>query len=89
MLEKYSKTKSFMFVRKRKAARRKRQGATTTQASAAGPNAEEYEGEEEDGGAEKDVPSYAEHTFTFQAFEKVSRHLCGLVQVDCEIAIRN
>ncbi|ORX39175.1 timeless protein-domain-containing protein [Kockovaella imperatae] len=70
MLERYSKNKSFMFVRKRKAARRKRKAGEATQAP--GPTAEEYAGDEEgeDDGAEKDTPSYAEHTFTFQAFEK-------------------
>ena len=72
MLERYSKTKAFMFVRKRKAARRKRKAGAGTQGP--GPTAEEYAGDDdegEDGGAEKDTPSYAEHTFTFQEFEKV------------------
>ena len=77
MLERYSKTKAFMFVRKRKAARRKRKAGAGTQGP--GPTAEEYAGDDEegeDGGAEKDTPSYAEHTFTFQEFEKVCSMFC-------------
>lgn len=76
MLERYSKTKTFMFVRKRKAARKKRQNA-----AAAGddevsgqqsdlPTNDEIE-HEEDLQAEKNMPSYAEHAFTFTSFEKV------------------
>jgi replication fork protection complex subunit Tof1/Swi1 len=74
MLEKYSKTKSFMFIRKRKAARRKRKLTQDTpgeEGSSAIPQDEEEEGEG-DGGADRDAPSYREHAFTFQSFEKVS-----------------
>jgi replication fork protection complex subunit Tof1/Swi1 len=60
MLEKHSKEKGFMLVRKKKArARKKKQIA---------------EGREEDGeeeGLEKDMPTYAEHQFEFATFEQV------------------
>ena len=59
-----------MFVRKRKAARKKRKQVETAGPEASMP--EEYAGEEEgDGEADRDTPSYAEHQFTFEAFEKV------------------
>ena len=72
MLERYSKNKSFMFIRKRKAARRKRLADKNGESQ--GPTAEEYAGDDEegDGGDDRDAPSYAEHAFTFQTFEKVS-----------------
>jgi replication fork protection complex subunit Tof1/Swi1 len=83
MLEKYSKTKAFMFVRKRRAARRKRKlvESVTSTGEEGGPSTipEEYAGEVEEGegegigGADRDAPSYREHTFTFQSFEKVRR----------------
>lgn len=73
MLERYSKTKAFMFVRKRKAARKKRKAlANDPEAAAQQTQVEENDGEnEEDIQAERDMPSYAEHTFTFTSFEKV------------------
>ncbi|ORY33101.1 timeless protein-domain-containing protein [Naematelia encephala] len=67
MLEKYSKNKAFMFVRKRKAARKKRKAIEALPETAALP--EEY-GNEEDVEPERDTPSYAEHAFTFTSFEK-------------------
>ncbi|WWD21366.1 hypothetical protein CI109_105851 [Kwoniella shandongensis] len=71
MLEKYSKTKAFMFVRKRKAARKKRKQAVEDPNGTAGGIPEEYGNEEEaDLEPDKEAPSYAEHAFTFQAFEK-------------------
>lgn len=67
MLERYSKTKAFMFVRKRKAARKKRKVVEEH-----GSLPEDYDGEnEEDIQAEKDMPSYDEHAFTFTTFERV------------------
>ena len=66
MLEKYSKTKTYMFVRKKQRPVRRRQlkGDDTA------PIPEEYENEEEVE-PEPDAPSYKEHVFTFTAFEKV------------------
>ncbi|ODO09506.1 topoisomerase 1-associated factor 1 [Cryptococcus amylolentus CBS 6273] len=75
MLERYSKTKSFMFIRKRKNTHRKRKEQQVD------PNdseevrrrtiPEEYGNEEEaDQGPDQDAPSYEEHAFTFQGFEK-------------------
>lgn len=56
-----------MFVRKRKAARKKRKVIEEQ-----GSLPEDYDGEnEEDVQAEKDMPSYAEHAFTFTSFEMV------------------
>lgn len=74
MLERYSKTKAFMFVRKRKASRRKRKAqAEDPEGAAQQTQVEENVGEnEEDIPAERDMPSYAEHAFTFTSFEKVS-----------------
>ena len=78
MLEKYSKNKSYMFIRKRKTVRRKRKAAEAADAAGkegegSAPIPEDYQGvdEEETALAEKDAPTYAEHAFTFQAFEKV------------------
>ena len=71
MLERYSKTKSFMYVRKRKAARKKRKEAAENQDGTLPVPDEDVE-HEEDIQAEKDMPSYAEHAFTFTAFERVS-----------------
>ncbi|WVF65442.1 hypothetical protein IAT40_000170 [Kwoniella sp. CBS 6097] len=71
MLEKFSKNKAFMFIRKKKAARKKRQQNQQDPTESSGMP-EEYGNEEEEalGGADQDAPSYAEHAFTFQAFEK-------------------
>jgi replication fork protection complex subunit Tof1/Swi1 len=71
MLERYSKTKSFMYVRKRKAARRKRKEQAENPDGTLPVPDEDVE-HEEDLQAEKDMPSYAEHAFTFTAFERVS-----------------
>ena len=71
MLERYSKSKSYMFIRKRKAAKKKRKAEDE---NGSAPLPEEY-GEDEEAGildGDDDTPSYAEHAFTFQAFEKVS-----------------
>ncbi|KAE8543703.1 topoisomerase 1-associated factor 1 [Cryptococcus gattii VGV] len=79
MLEKYSKTKAFMFIRKRKNTHKKRKerqaasqaNADREQQGESRRIPEEYEDEEE--GAfdpDQDGPSYAEHAFTFQSFEK-------------------
>ena len=58
-----------MFVRKRKAARKKRK-QIEDRAEPSMP--EEYAGEEEgDADVDRDSPSYAEHQFTFAAFETV------------------
>lgn len=60
-----------MFVRKRKAARKKRKAIEDDPSLQT--QVEENDGEnEEDIQAERDMPSYAEHTFTFTSFEKVS-----------------
>jgi replication fork protection complex subunit Tof1/Swi1 len=72
MLERYSKTKSFMYVRKRKAARKKRKEQAENPDDTLPVPDEDVE-HEEDLQAEKDMPSYAEHAFTFTAFERVSR----------------
>ena len=70
MLEKYSKAKAFMFVRKRKAARKKRKQEDAQLRQGSMPL--EYGGEEEvDSEADREAPTYAEHAFTFASFEKV------------------
>ncbi|WVQ93115.1 hypothetical protein IAU59_000179 [Kwoniella sp. CBS 9459] len=70
MLEKFSKNKAFMFIRKKKAARKKRQQNLQNPAESGGMP-EEYGNEEEEAlGPDQEAPSYAEHAFTFQAFEK-------------------
>ncbi|OCF42971.1 topoisomerase 1-associated factor 1 [Kwoniella heveanensis CBS 569] len=70
MLEKFSKNKAFMFIRKKKAARKKRQQNLQNPAESSGMP-EEYGNEEEEAlGPDQEAPSYAEHAFTFQAFEK-------------------
>lgn len=79
MLDKYSKNKTFMFMRKRKASRKKRLGAEKAKAATDGeaPIPEEYAySEEEDNVPDKEAPSYAEHAFTFAAFEKVGTLMC-------------
>lgn len=74
MLEKYSKSKSYMFIRKRRAAKKKKKLAEDAEGGTA-LIPEDYGGEDEEAGmmdGDADTPSYAEHAFTFQAFEKVS-----------------
>lgn len=93
MLEKYSKTKSFMFVRKRKAQRRKKKAAEAAAAGQAPPLPEEYGGDDEDeegalGQPDRDAPSYSEHQFTFKAFETVSEGMNSWIQVADEVEIR-
>lgn len=61
-----------MYVRKRKAARKKRKTMESGPPEASMP--EEYAGDEEgDAEPDRDTPSYAEHQFTFEAFEQVCR----------------
>lgn len=75
MLEKYSKSKSYMFIRKRRAAKKKKKAIDDANADGSVPLPEDYAGEDEEAAilnGDEDVPSYAEHAFTFQAFEKVS-----------------
>lgn len=68
MLERYSKNKQFMFVKK--TTKRKKNKAQTDRDGVA-PVPEEYENDSEDEGVpDDDAPSYAEHTFTFTKFEK-------------------
>ena len=73
MLEKHSKSKTYMFIRKRKAAKKKK----AQEESGAAPIPEDYVGEDEEAilRGDDDTPSYKEHAFTFQAFEKVCRKL--------------
>lgn len=70
MLEKYSKNKGFMYVRKKKARRANKK--KKKQVDADGKDMPEEYGDDEglDEG-DRDVPSYAEHQFTFTAFEQV------------------
>nr|XP_018259274.1 topoisomerase 1-associated factor 1 [Kwoniella dejecticola CBS 10117]OBR81432.1 topoisomerase 1-associated factor 1 [Kwoniella dejecticola CBS 10117] len=73
MLEKYSKNKAFMFIRKKKAARKKRkQRDEAMKEPDSTQNIPEEYGNEEEEALEPDAeaPSYAEHAFTFNAFEK-------------------
>jgi replication fork protection complex subunit Tof1/Swi1 len=72
MLEKYSKTKSFMFVRKRKAQRKKKKAAEEAAASGRPVPDAEDENVGSDGEADRDAPSYGEHQFKFRDFEMVS-----------------
>lgn len=90
MLEKYSKNKGFMYVRKKKARRavRKRK-EDATEAGKEVP--EEYVDEEEVAGVmegDKDLPSYAEHQFTFTAFEQVSKVVWSFCLVADGVEIR-
>jgi len=83
MLEKYSKNKSYMFVRKRRAAKSKRKADDAREGSTA--IHEDYNDEDEEAAlleADKDMPSYAEHAFTFQSFEKVSKQSLFLIEAD-------
>jgi len=85
MLEKYSKNKSYMFVRKRRAAKSKRKSNEGRDGSA--PIAEDYDQEDEEAAlleADKDMPSYAEHAFTFQSFEKVRIRRFLLTKTDMQ-----
>lgn len=72
MLEKYSKSQAYMFVRKRKRANAKRKAPKSALDSAA-PIPEEYAAgsDEDEEEADADAPSYAEHAFTFTSYEKV------------------
>ncbi|WWC73002.1 uncharacterized protein I206_106966 [Kwoniella pini CBS 10737] len=73
MLEKYSKNKAFMFIRKKKAARKKRKqrDEAMKEPESANKIPEDYGNEEEEAfGPDAEAPSYAEHAFTFKAFEK-------------------
>lgn len=74
MLEKYSKTKSFMFVRKRKAQRKKKKAAEEAAASGRPVPDAEDENVGSDGEADRDAPSYGEHQFKFREFEMVCLH---------------
>ena len=68
MLEKHSKNNSYMFVRKRK-------GLSGKKKKGEDDGRPEYDDEDEEAGileGDKDMPSYAEHQFKFQTFEKVS-----------------
>lgn len=68
MLERYSKNKPFMFVKK--TTKRKKNKAQLDRDGVA-PVPEEYEDDSEDEGIpDDDAPSYAEHAFTFTKFEK-------------------
>lgn len=69
MLEKHSKSKTYMFIRKRKAAKKKK--AREENGAPALP--EDYAGEDEEAilRGDDETPSYKEHAFTFQAFERV------------------
>ncbi|WRT69168.1 uncharacterized protein IL334_006152 [Kwoniella shivajii] len=71
MLEKFSKNKAFMFIRKKKAARKKRKEAENLMDPTANGMPEEYGNEEEEVlQPDQEAPSYAEHAFTFKSFEK-------------------
>ncbi len=87
-LEKYSKTKAFMYVRKRKANQKKRKQAEDGAVQPSMP--EEYAAEEEgDAEPDRDTPSYAEHQFTFEAFEKVLDTFGGTkVRLTLTLALR-
>ena len=66
-----------MFVRKRKAARKKRKQIENSSMAPSMP--EEYAGDEEgDAEADRDIPSYADHQFTFATFETVRRALTSI-----------
>lgn len=81
MLERYSKTKSFMMVRKRQAARNKRKAKDKVPGGdeAQGTMPEEYGNEEDEEyeRGDKEETRYKEHQFTFKAFEMVSGMLIG------------
>ncbi|WVO15560.1 hypothetical protein L204_103220 [Cryptococcus depauperatus] len=76
MLERYSKTKAFMFIRKRKNTHKKRKAEQVAARTHDDQEErkripEEYGDEEDEVLVEKqEGPSYEEHAFTFQSFEK-------------------
>ena len=72
MLEKYSKSKNFMFVRKRKAQRRQKKAAQDAAANGRPVPEVDDENVGSDGEADRDAPSYGEHQFKFKEFEMVS-----------------
>ncbi|BEI92678.1 uncharacterized protein CcaverHIS019_0503060 [Cutaneotrichosporon cavernicola] len=70
MLEKYSKSQAYMFVRKRKPTSKKLPPPSSNRGEEA-PIPEEYRNEEEeDYEEERERPQFAEHKFTFEAFER-------------------
>ncbi|CAK9781717.1 hypothetical protein CC85DRAFT_324759 [Cutaneotrichosporon oleaginosum] len=69
-LEKYSKSQAYMFVRKRKPARRKLPPPSSSGGDGAAIPEEYRDDEEEDMEEERDRPEFAEHKFTFEAFER-------------------
>lgn len=73
MLERYSKNKSFMFVRKREAQRKKKKQAAVEAAGGEVQPVPDEEDEEMGGEGEedRDAPSYGEHQFKFREFEMV------------------
>jgi replication fork protection complex subunit Tof1/Swi1 len=73
MLEKYSKNKSFMYIRKKKARRARKKAATMH--GAASSMADEVEDEEE-ADVDRGSVEYAEHVFRFADFESVRGSLC-------------
>lgn len=72
MLERYSKNKQFMFVRKQTAKRKQNKAQRDREdRDGVAPVPEEYENDSEDEDLPAhDEPSYAEHAFTFTKFEK-------------------
>jgi replication fork protection complex subunit Tof1/Swi1 len=76
MLEKYSKSKTFMYIRKKKA-RRSRKKAAAENGDAQQMFDEDGEGEE-DGDAGRHADEYADHAFRFEEFESVCISLFSL-----------
>lgn len=75
MLEKYSKSQAYMFVRKRKPTRKKLPPPSANGAGEA-PIPEEYgDDDEDDFEEERERLEFGEHKFTFEAFERVSWHI--------------
>lgn len=72
MLERYSKSQAYMFVRKRKP-KRTRLPPPSAAGEAPIPEEYQYDEEEEIYDEEHEKQEFAEHKFTFAAFEKV-RH---------------
>lgn len=72
MLEKYSKNKGFMFVRKKKAKRAIRKKKQAGEAEGQQEIPEEYREDEGLDEGDRDMPTYAEHQFAFSSFEQVS-----------------
>jgi replication fork protection complex subunit Tof1/Swi1 len=81
MLEKYSKNKAFMYIRKKKARRARKRAAVRNGAAPSSAAGEEEEEDEEEADVDRGSVEYAEHVFRFEDFESVRTLLPTSVHV--------